>query len=78
MRRPTRHSRLNAGSINLVKSSIEFDANEMKPGLSRQVVAGALQFKVTIQDVKFIDEQHAKFWMNSIKVKVEVQQVPIA
>jgi hypothetical protein len=70
-------ARPNAGSINRARSSLEFDANEMKPGLSRQVVAGALQFKVTIQDVKFMDEAHTKFWMNNIKIKVEVQEVPV-
>ena len=69
-------SRLTSGSISRAKSSIEFAALEMKPGLSRQVIAGALEFKVTIQEVKFIDEAHSRFWMDSIKIKVEVRQVP--
>jgi len=69
-------ARLTAGSISRVKSSIEFSAQEMKPGLSRQVIAGALEYKVTIQDVQFIDEAHSRFWMDSVKVKVEAQQAP--
>jgi hypothetical protein len=69
-------ARLNAGSIGRAKSSVEFAANEMKPSLSRQVVAGALQFKIIIEDVKFIDEAHTRFWMDSIKIKVEVEEVP--
>jgi len=69
-------ARLNAGSISRVKSSVEFAANEMKPGLSRQVVAGVLQFKVTIEDVKFIDEVHTRFWMDSIRIKVDVEEIP--
>jgi hypothetical protein len=61
-----------------VKSSIDFAAGEMRPGLSRQTIAGALQFTVTIQDVQFLDEAHSRFWMNFIKVKVEVQEAPRA
>jgi hypothetical protein len=69
-------ARLTAGTISRAKSSVEFSALEMKPGFSRQIIAGALEFKVTIQEVKFIDEAHSRFWMDSIKVKVEVQQAP--
>jgi hypothetical protein len=70
----TEPSRLDSGRAGRVQSSHEFDAKEMKPGLSRKVVAGALEFTVTIQDVKFIDEAHSRFWMNSIKIKVDVQE----
>jgi hypothetical protein len=59
-----------------VKSSIEFAASEMKPGVSRQTVAGALQFMVTIQEVQLLDEAHSRFWMDSVKIKVEVQESP--
>jgi hypothetical protein len=59
-----------------VKSSIEFAASEMKPGISRQTTAGVLQFTVTIQDVQFLDEAHSRFWMDSVKIKVEVQESP--
>jgi hypothetical protein len=69
-------ARLTSGSISRAKSSIEFAALEMKPGLSRQVIAGALEFKVNIQEVEFVDEAHSRFWMDSVKIKVEVRQVP--
>jgi hypothetical protein len=59
-----------------VKSSIDFAATEMKPGLTRQTIAGALEFTVTIQDVQFLDEPHSRFWMDTIKIKVEVQEAP--
>jgi hypothetical protein len=71
-------ARPNAGSISRVRSSIEFAASEMKPGFSRQVTAGALQFTVTIVDAQFIDEAHSRFRMDSVKIKVDVQEVPIA
>jgi hypothetical protein len=58
------------------KSSIDFVATEMKPGLTRQTIAGALEFTVTIQDVQFLDESHSRFWMDTIKIKVEVQEAP--
>jgi hypothetical protein len=57
-----------------VKSSIEFNARELRPGLSRSTIAGALQFTATILDVQFVDEAHSRYWMDSIKVKVEVQE----
>lgn len=66
-------NRLDSARLGREKSSVEFSAKEMKPGLSRKVVAGALEFTVTIQDIKFIDEAHSRFWMNSIKIKVEVE-----
>jgi hypothetical protein len=69
-------ARPNAGSISRVKSSVEFSANEMKPGFSRQVSAGALQFTVTIVDAQFIDEAHSRFRMDSVKLKVDVQEAP--
>jgi len=69
--------RLTAGRISREKSSIKFSASEMKPGLTRQTIAGALQFTVTIRDVEFIDEAHTRFWMDSIKVGVDVQVVPV-
>jgi hypothetical protein len=59
------------------KSSIDFAATEMKPGLTHQTIAGALQFTATIQDVQFLDEAHSRFWMDSVKIKVEVQEAPL-
>jgi hypothetical protein len=59
-----------------VKSSIEFNSRELKPGLSRSTIAGALQFTATILDVQFVDEAHSRYWMDSIKVKVDVQEAP--
>ncbi len=61
-----------------VKSSIEFSSKELKPGLSRSAIAGALQFTATILDVQFVDEVHSRYWMDSVKVKVEVEQAPLA
>jgi hypothetical protein len=58
------------------KSSIDFAADELKPGLSRQTIAGVLEFTATIQDVQFLDEPHSRFWMNTLKIKVEVQEAP--
>jgi hypothetical protein len=58
------------------KSSIDFGATEMKPGLTRQTIAGAVEFTVTIQDVQFLDEPHSRFWMDTIKIKVEVREAP--
>jgi hypothetical protein len=68
--------RPNAGSISRVRSSIEFNASEMKPGLTRQVTAGALQFTVTIVDAQFIDEAHSRFRMDSVRIKVDVRELP--
>jgi hypothetical protein len=61
-----------------VKSSIEFNSKELKPGLSRSTIAGAMQFTATILDVQFVDEAHSRYWMDSIKVKIEVQEAPAA
>jgi len=47
----------------------------MKPGFSLQVTAGALQFTVTIVDAQFIDEAHSRFRMDTVKIKVDVQEV---
>lgn len=58
-----------------VKSSIHFTAPELKPGLSRHTVAGTLQFTATVLDVEFTDSSHSKYWMDGIKVRIEVQQV---
>jgi hypothetical protein len=59
-----------------VKSSIDFAAAEMKPGLTRQTIAGALEFTVTILDVQFLNDAHSRFWMDTIKIKVDVQEAP--
>jgi hypothetical protein len=59
-----------------VKSSIEFNSKELKPGLTRGTIAGALQFTATILDVQFVDEAHSRYWMDSIKVRVDVQEAP--
>jgi hypothetical protein len=59
-----------------VKSSIDFVAGELKPGLTRQAIAGALEFTVTTQDVQFLDQSHSRFWMDTIRIKVEVQEAP--
>jgi hypothetical protein len=61
-----------------VKSSIDFAADKMKPGLTRKTIAGVLEFTVTIQDVQFLDEAHSRFFMDSIKIKVDVQEAPRA
>ncbi len=61
-----------------VKSSIEFASSELKPGSSRSAVAGALQFTVTILDVQFVDEPHSRYWMDSVSVRVGVQDAPAA
>lgn len=59
-----------------VKNSIDFVAGELKPGLTRKAIAGALEFTVTTQDVQFLDQSHSRFWMDTIKIKVEVQEAP--
>lgn len=56
-----------------LKSAIEFSAAEMKPGLSRQITAGALRFTATIVDVSFTDDTHTSYWMDSVKVQVTVE-----
>jgi hypothetical protein len=55
------------------KSSIEFSAAEMKPGLTRQTTAGALHFTATILGVKFLDDTHTRYWMDSVKLRVDVE-----
>jgi hypothetical protein len=57
-----------------VKSSIEFASRELQSGLSRRAIAGVLQFTVTILNVQFVDEAHSRYWMDSIRVKVDVQE----
>lgn len=61
-----------------VKSSIEFASSELRQGLRRRTIAGALQFTATILDVQFVDKAHSRYWMDSIKVKVDVEEAPAA
>jgi len=62
---------------NHVKSSIRFSARDMKPGSSLQGTAGALQFTVTILDAQFTDDAHSRYWMDSVRVKVNVQEAAV-
>jgi hypothetical protein len=57
-----------------VRSSIEFASRELKSGLSRRAIAGVLQFTGTILEVQFIDKAHSRYWMDSIRVRVDVQE----
>jgi hypothetical protein len=59
-----------------LKSSIEFNAEEMRPGVARQTIAGALLFIATIQDVRFKNDTHSSYWMDSVRVTVDVQPAP--
>jgi hypothetical protein len=61
-----------------VKSSIEFASTELEPGLSRRIIAGVLEFTVTILDVKFVNEAHSRYWMDSMRVKVNVKETSAA
>jgi hypothetical protein len=60
-----------------VQSSIKFNAREMKPGASRQTIAGALQFTATILGVEFTDSARSRYWMDSIIIRVDVQRIPV-
>lgn len=58
-----------------VKSAVEFEAKELEPGLTRETKAGALVFTVTILEVEFFNEAHSRYWMDRIKVRVDVREV---
>jgi len=59
-----------------VRSAIEFTAKELKRGLTRQTKAGALRYTATILDIEFLDEAHSRYWMDTIKVRVGVEEAP--
>lgn len=59
-------------------SSISFDAPEMLPGASHKTIAGALQYTATILASEFTDKTHSSYWMDSVRVRVDVHQLPPA
>jgi hypothetical protein len=61
-----------AGSAR-VKNSILFDAGEMTAGNRKQITAGALSFTVIIEDAKLEHSSATKYFMDSVRCKVEVQ-----
>jgi hypothetical protein len=65
-----------AWPVSRAKSSLEFSAKDLKPGLTLQTRAGALQFTATILGVQFPDKSHSRFWMDTLKVRVDVQKAP--
>jgi hypothetical protein len=58
-----------------VKSSIRFCGCEMEPGTAHRTIAGVLQFTATILDVQFTNKTHSSYWMDSVRVRVEVRQL---
>lgn len=56
-------------------SSISFNAREMLPGASHKTIAGALEYTATILAAEFTDKTHSSYWMDSVRVRVDVHQL---